>query len=189
VRAALAPQLTQLTQPSPPAHSNKLLSEPESGNLFHHTSYQIRRFQPDCVTLTSCLTAEIHGMHCSKTHHVLVHTVQARMGLHPEEAGCYTVHRQLRCNEPQASEGVQQGRQGAVHQPQLKKAEGNERAPAQSRCTTRTTECKAANGTAARRYTGRLEGLSWTGLVASPRKKGQQRPLQCCSKGKKGWQV
>ena len=96
-----------------------------------------------------------------------------------KKKGCYTALTQLRCNEPQASEGVQQGRQGAVHQPHPKKAEGNERAPAESQCPTRTTECKAANGTAARRSTGKAEVRSRTGLVASPGKKGQQRPLQC----------
>ena len=98
-------------------------------------------------------------------------TAAARNGKGKE---CYTVNKLLRSNEPQANEGVQQGRQGAVHQPHSKKAEGNERAPAESQCPTRTTECKTASGSAARRSTGRLEGRSRTGLVATPGRKGQQ---------------
>ena len=77
---------------------------------------------------------------------------------------------------------MQQGRQGAVHQPHPKKAEGNERAPAESQCPTRTTECKAANGTAARRSTGRLEDGRGQGL-SIPGKEGATKAASALQEG------
>jgi len=51
---------------------------------------------------------------------------------------------QAAAKEPRANAGVQQGRQGDVHQPHLEKAEGSERALGESQCPTKTTECKRA---------------------------------------------